>query len=175
LAATKAHIGKAIRFARRSASLSQAELADAVGVHRPTVSAWEREENSPTRANVEDVARALAMTVESLELLSEEIAMGKVRPPASPSRRGAPVANDKARPRIPPRAYQLVYEYCSILESAEVPEETIEEARRLMSGETFNTLRKHMADERTEDGWVKDVKAAWAFIKDSLKAQGFDL
>jgi hypothetical protein len=78
-------------------------------------------------------------------------------------------------PRIPPRAYQLVFEYCKLLDEAGVPEEQVEEARRLMGGETFNTLRKHMNDERTEDGWVKDVKAAWAFIKDTLRAQGFDL
>lgn len=87
----------------------------------------------------------------------------------------APAYSARTAPRIPPRAYQLVYEYCGALESAGVPEEQIEEARRLMSGETFNTLRKHMADERDEEGWVKDVKAAWLFIKSQLKAQGYDL
>lgn len=76
---------------------------------------------------------------------------------------------------VPPRAYQLIYEYCRLLEDAEVPEEQIEEARRLMSGETFNTLRAHMLRDRDEAGWVKDVKAAWAFIKDQLISQGFEL
>lgn len=137
-------------------------------MHRPSVSAWERGVHAPSDGNLEDVARALSMTVDALRDMSASEG-GRVREGAH-----APYA---ARPisRVPPRAYQLIYEYCGSLEQAGVPEEQIDEARRLMSGETFNTLRKHMLDERTEEGWVKDVKAAWAFIKDTLKAQGFDL
>lgn len=76
---------------------------------------------------------------------------------------------------IPPRAYKLIYDYTQLLADAGVPEEAIEEARRLMSGQTFNTLRAHMIDDRDEEGWVKDVKAAWALIKSELRRQGFDL
>lgn len=78
-------------------------------------------------------------------------------------------------PRVPPAAYQLVYEYCQRLEAAGVDEEVVEEARRLMSGETFNTLRKHTSDERDENGWIKDIQAAWAFIRDTLRQQGYAL
>lgn len=175
MAAPKAHIGKAIRLARRSAGLSQAELADAVGVHRPTVSAWEREANTPTRSNVEDVARALSMTVDSLQQLAEEIGTGQVIGPAirAPIRAGVP--STRGALRMPPRVYNLVFEYCEKLEAAGVPEESVDEARRLMSGETFNTLRAGARDDRTEDGWVKDVKAAWAFIRDTLRAKGYEL
>lgn len=127
--------------------------------------------HEPTAGNLSDIARALGTTVSTLRA---GVATARGGAPML-ARDGSTTYEAKIPPRVPPRAYQLVYEYCTTLEGAGVPEDTIEEARRLMSGETFNTLRKHMADERTEDGWVKDVKAAWAFIKDSLKAQGFDL
>ncbi len=179
MAVKRAHIGKAIRLARRSANLSQGELADAVGVHRPTVSAWEREANTPTRANVEDVARALAMTVESLELLSEEIARGEVAGAPAPRRRSggekASIYSARSRPRLPPRAYQAVFEHCITLEGAGVPEDLIDEARRLMSDDTFNTLNKGQTDSRTESDWMKDIEAAWVFIRDRLRAKGFRL
>lgn len=85
-------------------------------------------------------------------------------------------ASPKAVPAtIPPRAYKLIYDYTQILAAAGVPDEAIDEARRLMSGQTFNTLRAHMIDDRDEEGWVKDVKAAWALIKSELRRQGFDL
>jgi transcriptional regulator with XRE-family HTH domain len=169
LSERKTTLGGSIRALRQAARLSQDALAEAVGVHRPAVSNWERDVHEPTAKNLEDIAVALGTTVAVLR----SGAVPEAR--ATRVREIGPQYEAKIPPRIPPRAYQLVYEYCTILEAALVPEETIEEARRLMSGETFNTLRKHMADERTEDGWVKDVKAAWAFIKDSLKAQGFDL
>lgn len=133
---------------------------------RQTVSNWERGRHEPTERNLSDIARALGMTPEALRSFGGG---GSMRERATVEY-GAP-----PRLRIPPAAYQLVFDYCESLERAGVPEEQIDEARRLMSGETFNTLRKHMLDERTEEGWVKDVKAAWAFIKDTLRAQGFDL
>ncbi len=133
-------------------------------MNRESVSNWERGKHEPTSTNLSDAADVLGTTVTKLRAGS-----------AMKVSEGRREWGAKMPARVPPRAYQLVYENCTTLEGAGVPEDTIEEARRLMSGETFNTLRKHMADERTEDGWVKDVKAAWAFIKDSLKAQGFDL
>lgn len=140
-------------------------------MHRPAVSNWERGVHEPTARNLEDIARALGISAKQL------------RDGAHPSRtdrggmreRASSDHNARVPVRIPPRAYQLVYEHCQTLEQAGVEEDVIEEARRLMSGETFNTLRKHMADERTEEGWLKDVSAAWAFIRESLRAQGYDL
>lgn len=168
--------------------MSQGELADLLGGSRNTISNWERGIHDPPADAVAAVARVLKVSELSIESLAmtllQSAAMERDRETStsrvsesSPTFGTAIDRPTAARtaPRIPPRAYQLVYEYCGALESAGVPEEQIEEARRLMSGETFNTLRKHMADERDEEGWVKDVKAAWLFIKSQLKAQGYDL
>lgn len=150
--------------------LSQEQIADAVGVHRPTVSAWERGVNQPSPRNLEDIARALGTTTDSL-LAEGEFRYGKVDLPET-------VVRERTRslpPRVPPVAYQLVYDHCRTLVDAGVPEDLVEEARRLMSGETFNTLHAQMADERDERGWINDVQAAWAFIRQTLEAQGFQL
>lgn len=149
LSVLKAHIGRGTQLARRSANISQVKLAQAVGVHRPTVSSWEREANTATRANVEDVSRAWGMTAESPELLSEEIARGEIGRAAARSRRGVPKsaaskvfresgpASDARFPlRVPPKAYQLIYERCTTLETAGVPDDVVEEARRSMSVST---------------------------------------
>lgn len=157
--------------------MSQEALAEAVGVQRPTISTWERGLHEPTATNLEDLARTLRTTVEALRSGQVEYEIRSAPAGAVRERAGrfvGPPAS-KQRTLVPPRAYDLIYDYCRLLEDAEVPEEQIEEARRLMSGETFNTLRAHMLRDRDEDGWVKDVKAAWAFIKDQLQSQGFDL
>lgn len=100
---------------------------------------------------------------------------GIALPDSTPARVSEPSREYARPPRVPPAAYQLVYDHCRTLHSAGVPEEMIEEARRLMSGETFNTLHAQMADERDERGWIADVQAAWAFVEQTLRAQGFDL
>lgn len=169
-------IGNAIRAARRAANLSQEELGEAVGVHRPTVSSWETGKHEPTAANLGDIARALGMTVAALEALAQEIAGTKQGARVRESSRGyTAFSPPTVTPRIPPRAYNLIYDYCTRLEEAGVPEAQIEEARRLMSGTTFNTLNKYTSDPRDEAGWIKDIRAAWAFIRDVLTKQGFDL
>jgi transcriptional regulator with XRE-family HTH domain len=156
--------------------MTQEALAEAVGVHSQAVSNWERGAHAPTRANLNEIATTLDVNAHLLMvgMLPEAVADSSRRGRAVRERAPAPFGG-RPSPLIPPGAYQLVFDYCKLLEEAGVDEDVIEEARRLMSGETFNTLRKHMVDERTEAGWVKDVKAAWAFIKDSLKAQGYDL
>lgn len=176
------YLGAAIREYRRRRGVSQGELAALLGGSRNTISNWERGIHEPPADAIAAVARALKVS----EMDIQTLAMSLLHSAAAERDRvkgthrvseTSPTFGSAARVpvRMPPRAYQLVYEYCSALEAAGVDEDHIEEARRLMSGETFNTLRKHMADERDEDGWMKDVKAAWVFIRDTLKAQGYDL
>ncbi len=159
--------------------MTQGALAEAVGVHRQAVSGWERGLHVPTARNFEDIARALGTSVQSLRD-GEPPTLYESKDLRRPARvREGEVAPERATvrsaPRVPPAAYQLIYEYTTLLEDAGVPEIAIDEARRLMSGETFNTLNSGAIGVRDEAGWLKDVKAAWAFIKDTLRAQGFDL
>lgn len=158
-------IGRVVRSLRVAAGLSQGELALRVRVAREAISNWERGKHMPNAVNLEDLARALGTTVATIESADDE---GR-----QVERRNA--AANRIHPRMPPRAYELVYEHCRTLQQAVVPEDVIEEARRLMSGETFNTLHAQMADERDERGWINDVQAAWAFIRQTLEAQGYEL
>lgn len=151
-----------------------------LGVSRNTVSNWEREVHAPTPAEAVALARALGLDEETVTgtrriVEAHEERLLKRESLAQRTRVSEPTREYGRTPRVPPAAYQLVYDHCRTLERAGVSEDMIEEARKLMSGETFNTLHAQMVDERDERGWVNDVEAAWAFIRQTLAAQGFDL
>lgn len=52
-------VGERIKKARKDKGLTQAALADAVGVQRQSIIKWERNEASPSRANVDRLSDAL--------------------------------------------------------------------------------------------------------------------
>lgn len=52
-------VGDRLRELREGAGLSQAELADAVGVSRETIARWETNQREPNWTSVYDLARAL--------------------------------------------------------------------------------------------------------------------
>lgn len=134
-------------------------------MNRESVSNWERGKHEPTSANLVDIARVLGTTVQQL----------RAGGPGRVSEGGTSAYVARRAPPLPPVAYQRVYEHCRVLAEAGVPEELVEEARRLMSGETFNTLRAGPRDERSDESWLKDVEAAWLFVRDRMHALGFKL
>lgn len=156
-------VARVVREARKYLRLSQAELAERLHVTRATVSNWERGVHPPAVRELRTIA----------EYVEAQAAAEGNQSRAVVAERGPRYAAVPAT--IPPRAYKLIYDYTQLLTDAGVPEDAIEEARRLMSGQTFNTLRAHMIDDRDEEGWVRDVKSAWALIKSELRRQGFDL
>lgn len=66
-------IGNAIRAARLARGLSQAQLAETLGVHRTTVGDWERGTSSPLLTELGPLCRALEVGPETF-----------VEPPARP-------------------------------------------------------------------------------------------
>jgi transcriptional regulator with XRE-family HTH domain len=62
------HMPKAIKDLRRSAGLTQLELANRLGVTPGTVYKWERGSNEPTATNLRDLARALGVSMEEIDL-----------------------------------------------------------------------------------------------------------
>ena len=54
-------LGAAIREARRSAGLAQADLADALGVRQSSVSQWERGTTAPTTWHLLGLLRLLGV------------------------------------------------------------------------------------------------------------------
>lgn len=64
-------LGQAIRHVRRSRDMTQAELADKVGVLRESISQWESDRYYPRADFLPELARALGTTASSLFLLVE--------------------------------------------------------------------------------------------------------
>lgn len=54
-------LGQQIKAARLDAELTQQQLADKIGVTRPTVSQWEAGTTSPTAGKMDDLRRALGL------------------------------------------------------------------------------------------------------------------
>ncbi len=65
-------LGKAIRQLRRQRDATQEEVAKAAGITGPTLSLIERGYANPTWATVEDIARALGVSIGDLAKLSEK-------------------------------------------------------------------------------------------------------
>lgn len=51
-------VGARIRTARENANLTQAQLAELLGVEQPTVSRWERDDYQPSLRWLAEIARA---------------------------------------------------------------------------------------------------------------------
>lgn len=65
-------LGKAICQLRRQRDATQEEVAKAAGITGPTLSLIERGYANPTWATVEDIARALGVSIGDLAKLSEK-------------------------------------------------------------------------------------------------------
>ena len=57
-----------IRSLRKSAGMTQFQLAIAVGVTPATVYNWERGKNEPSATNLRDIARTLGVAMEEIDL-----------------------------------------------------------------------------------------------------------
>lgn len=57
---------KNLIFLRKSKGLSQVKLGELVGVNQTTIARWEKKEMSPSIDNVEDVAKALNVSLPDL-------------------------------------------------------------------------------------------------------------
>lgn len=57
---------KSISNLRKKANLTQAQLAQAVGVKQPCVAQWEKEKTVPRAMHLPAIARALNVTVDQL-------------------------------------------------------------------------------------------------------------
>jgi len=65
-------LGKAIRELRKKRGATQGEVAEAAGITAPTLSLIERGHANPTWATVDDIAKALSVSLAELAKLSEK-------------------------------------------------------------------------------------------------------
>lgn len=141
---------------------TQKDLALAIGAMPNTVNSWLNRGVLPPAPTRRLVAQVLGVPVEYLE--GDESEPSMVSEPSAQYFAADPVL---AR-RLPPRAYEFVYDCLRKLEGISLPVESIEVAERFMIDAAFNKLNSRDPRERTEDDMLKDLRAAWVFVKDVL-------
>jgi transcriptional regulator with XRE-family HTH domain len=143
---------------------TQADLANALGAKPNTVNGWENGRGLPPKPTRMAAARVLDVPVEWIE--------GETEDPSLSTTTEAFAPNPAFRRRLPPRAYELVYGYLAQLEALNLPTHSIEEAERFLVDGAYNKLNSRDLRDRNEDDMVKDIRAAWQFVKDVLGTKG---
>jgi transcriptional regulator with XRE-family HTH domain len=154
---------------------TQKDLADAVGAMPNTVNGWLNRGVLPPLPTRKVIAQVLGVPIEFLEGETDD--PGMVQKNASRidlAHREAFTPNPAFRRRLPPRAYALAYSYLQKLEPV-LNHDELAEVERFLVDAAFNKLNSSDRRERTEDDMVKDLRAAWVFVKDVLGERAADL
>lgn len=160
--------GGRVRFARNRKRFrdgrkwTQTDLAKNVGVSLNTVSEWERGRQPRDPAILSKLAQVLEVSVGWL-LDGSLTAVSEQRQPYEP--RAA------ATRRLPPRARERVFDYLQRLEGL-ISEPEIDEVERTMVESTFNKLHVYEPRDRSEEDLIKDIDAAWEFVRYVLRKRG---
>jgi hypothetical protein len=111
------------------------------------------------------IATALDTTIHNLlvdaELPAADAMMVRERAPAY-----APVAG--GRVRLPPRAYQRVFEYLEILRGQGFADAEIDIADEFMTNNAYNKLNARDPETKTEDELIESIDALWKFVREHL-------
>lgn len=67
----KMNVGENIKAARKAAGVTQAELAERLGVYQKDISRWEKGEIQPNLGTFADICRALAVSADMMLELKE--------------------------------------------------------------------------------------------------------
>lgn len=147
--------------------MKQEDAAEKLGVSRVTLSRWENAERPKIRPDV--LTRMAALYRKPLEELVGNKSVARETAPARPG------GSSALAQRLKPAAYEVALTYLRRLRSAGLPDETVDEAERLMLDSTYNKLHARDPRERTEEEQIVDLDAAWAFITLILREQGIRL
>jgi hypothetical protein len=74
--------------------------------------------------------------------------------------------------RLPPRAYELVYDYTRKLEGIGLAPEEVEEAERFLVDAAYNKINAREPGEKSEDDLILDINAAWKFVREVVNRNG---
>lgn len=100
-------IGENLLTLRRRARLSQARVAEAVGVSRQAVAKWESGETTPDIANCAALARLYDVTIDDLVRHDDAQALGVPIAPRGKWMFGAVTVGDKGQIVIPAKARRV--------------------------------------------------------------------
>lgn len=154
--------GEQIRRFRRRLELSQAQLAQKLGVSRVTVADWERGAAEPHDQNLKKLAALFGVTPGDLRY-------GTAIPSRMAVREGSGSTQWPATRRLPPAVYEVVYGYLDRMRKGGCSEEQINEAERLMTDASYSQLYARSRREKTEDDQIMDIHAAWRFIAEVIE------
>lgn len=152
-----------LRQAKAVARKNNRQIALAVGVHHVTVSDWLGGQ-LPQGDTIRKLSEFLGVSREWLEY-GTGAAKAPFRVVAE-----AP-AGYATRAKLPPRAYERVYQYVERMRAAEIPDDMIEEAERLMVDPLYSKINKRDIRERSEEDLITDIDAAWSWIREVVERE----
>lgn len=154
-------LGERLKRAKKAKGANNGEIAAAAGVTDVTVSRWL---NDVTKPGPEELDRA----ADFLGANRQWLRYGHPAPGDSARLTNLTLPtfdrNPLYRHRLPPRAYERVYEYLGRMEQAGASEEQMDLAERLMNDERYGKLNSKGPSTRTEDDVIEEIDAAWAFV-----------
>jgi transcriptional regulator with XRE-family HTH domain len=172
-------VGQAIRAKREELGVSQEELAKRIGKHVQMVHRYETGKANVSWAVLDAVAQALETS--PLALFSDARMIDEIdveQPRDDPwlrkmaVREGYRVYSQLPARRLPPKAYELVYDYTQKLAQAGLSADEMEEAERFLVDGAYNKLNAREPGEKSEDDLIMDIKAAWQFVREVVNRSG---
>lgn len=154
--------------------MTQAELGQAVGVDRNTVSRWENSEMLPSDlVVVASLAKVLNVEVEWLiggdrVAAANETALMEGAPPVPPPRR----YYDPSTGELPARARAIIVGYLDRLRQHECTEAQLAGAEALFLASARNTLSTIPLESRPDSQICADIDAAWDLAVQILRREG---
>jgi transcriptional regulator with XRE-family HTH domain len=163
VSSVKETLGDRIARAKKERGLRNGILAHAAGVHINTVSKWISGAQTPDAAALDAIAKELMVSTSWLLHGDETVAGGN----GSRSNQ----ASRLSRTKLPPRAYERVYNYLEKMRAADLPADMIEESERLMVDPLYSKINKRDIRERSEEDLITDIDASWSWIREVVERE----
>jgi transcriptional regulator with XRE-family HTH domain len=183
-------LGQAIRTVREERGLTQPELAQKIGRGPQQIHRYEAGKSEIPMYVLEAIAGVLQYSVanfvrdvdydmvahfgggktDTVELKSGTSSRSALRDMAVRER--LKVYPQPPTKRLPPRAYELVYDYTRKLEGIGLAPEEVEEAERFLVDAAYNKINAREPGEKSEDDLILDINAAWKFVREVVNRNG---
>ena len=173
-------VGSAIRDRREKLGLSQKDLARAIGKHEQMINRYENGKASIPWPVLDQIAEALQTS--PLELFSDAREIGettavlfeqddsRLRPMAV--REQFRIYTRSSLRRLPERAVLRVNQYLNQLEDIGLNPEEVDEAEQFLVNGAYNKINSREPGEKSEEDLIRDIDAAWQFVREVVNRNG---